>query len=172
MMLFIILLFLIQILIYFFWDYVSKFHIDLLISFIAISLKLTVVLTLIFILRWIYFANFNAHQLGAIGMRFTPGWSIGWFFIPIANFWKPYQVMKELWQVSKNSSTWRVQSVSPLVPWWWFLIVGPQVFVWLGSWVTTSSFILLSFITLALIERIYQMQMLQYNQKRSKLSGL
>ena len=34
---------------------------------------------------WIYRANCNARALGAQGMSFTPGWSVGWFFIPIAS---------------------------------------------------------------------------------------
>ena len=46
----------------------------------------------VLILKWIYRANFNAHQLGG-GLSMTPGWSIGWYFIPVANLWKPYQGM-------------------------------------------------------------------------------
>lgn len=44
----------------------------------------------ILILKWIYRANYNSRQLGATGMVFTPGWSIYWYFIPIASLWKPY----------------------------------------------------------------------------------
>ncbi len=28
-------------------------------------------------------------------VRFTPGWAVGWWFVPFANFVKPYQVMRE-----------------------------------------------------------------------------
>ncbi len=66
------------------------------------------------ILRWIYCANYNAHQLGATEMHFTPGWSIGWYFIPIANLWKPYQAMKEIWQVSANPHAWQTQLPPPI----------------------------------------------------------
>ena len=31
---------------------------------------------------------------------FTPGWSVGWFFVPIMNPWKPFQAMREIWQAS------------------------------------------------------------------------
>lgn len=71
------------------------------------------------ILRWIHRANYNARQLGAENMVFTPGWSIGYYFIPILALWKPYQAMKEIWKASKNPSEWNSQSVSGLLPIWW-----------------------------------------------------
>lgn len=71
------------------------------------------------ILRWIHRANYNARQLGAENMEFTPGWSIGYYFIPILALWKPYQAMKEIWKASKNPSNWNSQSVSRLLPIWW-----------------------------------------------------
>jgi len=81
---------------------------------------ITLILSGIIILKWIYRANYNARQLGAKGMVFTSGWSIGWYFIPIANMWKPYQAMKEIWKTSSNPQEWKNQSVSSLLPWWWF----------------------------------------------------
>ena len=66
-------------------------------------LQLPVVLTTgIVFLMWIHRANRNARGLGAEGMTFTPGWSVGWYFIPIANLWKPFQAMKEIWQASAD----------------------------------------------------------------------
>jgi hypothetical protein len=73
------------------------------------------------ILRWIHRANYNARQLGAENMKFTPGWSIGYYFIPILTLWKPYQAMKEIWKASKNPSDWELQNTSGLLPIWWTL---------------------------------------------------
>lgn len=75
----------------------------------------------ILILRWIHRANYNARQLGAENMKFTPGWSIGYFFIPIKSFWKPYQAMKEIWKATKNPSDWTSQSTDGILPIWWSL---------------------------------------------------
>lgn len=47
-------------------------------------------------LSWIYRCNYNLHQLGAKGLRFSPFQSIAWYFVPVAFFWKPYQAMVEL----------------------------------------------------------------------------
>ncbi|RUO34082.1 hypothetical protein CWE14_06485 [Aliidiomarina soli] len=77
------------------------------------------------ILRWIHRANHNARALGANNMRFSPGWSIGFYFIPVLALWKPYQAMKEIWQASKKPSDWESQYTSGIVQLWWL--------VWLAS---------------------------------------
>jgi len=74
----------------------------------------------ILILMWIYRANANARLPGAQDMKFTPGWSVGWFFIPFAMLFKPFQAMKEIWRASANPQDWQSQPVSVLVGWWWF----------------------------------------------------
>lgn len=75
----------------------------------------------ILILKWIYRANYNARQLGAKNMDFTPGWSIGYYFIPILTLWKPYLAMREIWQASQEPSDWGFANVSPILPFWWAL---------------------------------------------------
>ncbi len=46
---------------------------------------------------------------------------MAYFFIPIANLFMPYLVMKELWQASSSRShdQWRLARVSPLLGAWW-----------------------------------------------------
>lgn len=75
----------------------------------------------ILILRWIYSANHNSRQLGAEKMDFSPGWAVGWYFVPIANLWKPYQAMKEIWQTSHHLQNWSTSRVPPLLFVWWLL---------------------------------------------------
>ena len=52
-------------------------------------------------LRWIYRANLNAHCLNG-DMSMSPGLNVGWFFVPIATWWKPYEGVREVWQVSAD----------------------------------------------------------------------
>ncbi|MBU2887355.1 DUF4328 domain-containing protein [Gilvimarinus agarilyticus] len=78
-------------------------------------------ISMFLILRWIHRANHNARQLGAENMRFSSGWSIGYYFIPILTLWKPYQAMKEIWKASKEPSDWESQEVSSILPIWWAL---------------------------------------------------
>lgn len=48
---------------------------------------------------WMVRASVNAHTVSD-AMTISPRWSIGFFFVPIANFWKPFQALRETWQAS------------------------------------------------------------------------
>ena len=78
-------------------------------------------ITAVAFLKWIYRANSNCHGFGVQGMKFTPGWSIGYYFIPILNFFKPYQAMREIWNVSEHPDDWQNKKGSALLGWWWAL---------------------------------------------------
>jgi hypothetical protein len=79
------------------------------------------IITGIAFLRWIYRVNANSHAFGARGMEFSSGWSVGYYFIPILNLYKPYQAMKEIWRVSGNPRGWQNEQASSLLSWWWAL---------------------------------------------------
>lgn len=72
------------------------------------------------ILKWIYRTNMNAQTM-ASGMQVSPGWGIGWFFVPVACLWKPFQGVRETWQVSANRHAWRAVPVPSLLRAWWGL---------------------------------------------------
>ncbi len=90
-------------------------------QFMAILYLAAFIVTGITFLRWIHRTNSNCHGFGAQGMKFTPGWSIGYYFIPIINLYKPYQAMKEIWKVSTNPDNWQNESGSAILGWWWTL---------------------------------------------------
>src|SRR5690242_12224870 len=66
------------------------------VEFLALLFLLTLVATIILVGRWIYRASGNAHTL-ANDLTITPGWAVGWFFIPFANLVRPFESMKETW---------------------------------------------------------------------------
>lgn len=84
------------------------------------------VVTGITFLKWIYRANSNCHGFNAQGMQFSPGWAIGYYFIPFLNLYRPYRAMKEIWKVSDNPADWQNSSGHALLVWWWalWLIAG------------------------------------------------
>ena len=88
---------------------------------------ITYLVTIVIFFRWVYLSNRNAHALGARGMEFTPGWAVGWFFVPFANLWQPYKAMKETFQASHPSQTdnWHhVEPPSILAVWWGLWIIS------------------------------------------------
>lgn len=136
------------------------------------------------ILRWIHRANYNARQLGAKDMEFTPGWSIGYYFIPILTLWKPFQAMDEIWRASHNPNNWSTEKASSILGLWWFLwivtnILGQAVFrmssgaeelqefmnLNIFTQVSDALEIPLALVTLSIINSIYRAQSIAYESK-------
>jgi hypothetical protein len=55
------------------------------------------VLSATLLLVWKFHVNACLRRTDVIGLRYTPGGCIGWYFVPIAQLFKPYQAMRELW---------------------------------------------------------------------------
>ncbi|MBA7477747.1 hypothetical protein ES707_13161 [subsurface metagenome] len=87
------------------------------------------VITGILFLMWIHRAHRNLPSLGNTNLKYSPGWAVGWFFVPILSWWKPYQVTTEIWKASdpttdiKDSTAWQKSPASSLVSSWWFLFL-------------------------------------------------
>lgn len=150
--------------------------------------NLVALVTGILVLMWIYRANYNARQLGAADMEFTPGWAVGWYFVPIAWFWKPYQAMREIWKTSIDPSNWKEQSGSSLLGWWWALWLVPLWVLGSVSYTVTRDLeearaeriealygiaidamdVALALVLLVIIRRISQMQMGHWSRQRTE----
>ena len=81
----------------------------------------------IMILMWIFRANKNVRALGATNMRFSAGWSVGWYFIPLLTLWKPYQAMKEIFVKSAELDSGTELRYRSLLPIWWTLWIISEV---------------------------------------------
>lgn len=77
--------------------------------------------TVVAFLKWVYRASVNCRGFSSQDMRFTPGWSVGYYFIPFLNLFRPYQSMKEIWHVSHGPLDYDLQKRSALLGWWWAL---------------------------------------------------
>jgi hypothetical protein len=79
-------------------------------------------------LMWLYRARRNLPALGVADVRWSPGWSIAWWFIPIMSLFRPYQVVKETWRASDPTSLsqWSSERPPGIYGWWWglFLVYG------------------------------------------------
>lgn len=68
---------------------------------------------------WIVRVARNARALGAQGMAVSPGWAVGWYFIPFANLIKPFRAMDEIWRASASPARWQQLASPTLLRVWW-----------------------------------------------------
>jgi hypothetical protein len=87
----------------------------------------------IFFLMWFHRAHRNLPALGIQEPDYSPRWAVAGFFVPFINVWRPYQVMREVWNASDPDTveglSWKEMSPSPLVKWWWALFVL-SIYLW------------------------------------------
>jgi len=85
---------------------------------------------LILMLYWFYRASKNVRVFGATGIA-SPVMAVVWWFVPLLNLWKPYQVTRNLWKASNPqldvsssngiSTGWRDLPSSNNIKLWWIL---------------------------------------------------
>lgn len=94
-----------------------------LIEIVSIGAIVMTVVCVIFVGCWTYRASANAHSFSN-EMTISPGWAVGWYFVPIANLFKPFQAMREIWLASHFRGYWHDERTPPpLIAWWTLWIV-------------------------------------------------
>jgi hypothetical protein len=77
---------------------------------------------------WQYQGHANVIRRRVDGLRFTPGWAVSWWFIPIANLWKPFQAISELARTSDAPDAWSAaRRPWVMIPWWLTWIAGTSI---------------------------------------------
>lgn len=90
-------------------------------------------LAAIVVLFWLHRVVANNWELLQQGLRFTPGWAVGWWFIPFANLVRPAQVMSETWRASdprqarSNPESRRQVGIGLVIAWWAAFLLGGVV---------------------------------------------
>jgi len=159
---------------------------------VALLQVVSFVATAFVFLMWLHRAYRNLPALGATALDTTPGWAVGYFFIPFVNLFKPFQVVKEIWRESKPGDESREvfgggEAARPdtpaLVGWWWgFWIVanvsgrvsnqvgdrlGTIEGMLLASWVSIVSdalFVIAAVLAILIVKRIDEMQEAKFRE--------
>jgi hypothetical protein len=95
--------------------------------------------------RWIYRANAKAHSVSD-SMTISAFWSVGSFFVPVANLFLPYWAMRETWQVSIAPTASRDVPVPSIMRIWWGLwvlrnVLGNDAFRFYANASTKAEFV-------------------------------
>ena len=111
----------------------SLFLWELVLGLIALVFIPIFIFTVVTFLMWLYRTFTNLPAMRSDSNEFTPGWAVGWWFIPFANLVKPYQAVRTVWSesdpdvsVDDTSFLSSVQAGAPafLMIWWGVWIVG------------------------------------------------
>jgi hypothetical protein len=114
---------------------VSTSNADISDTIVAIAAVLQLVLliaTAILFLRWFKRAYENVDALGGV-RRFSPGWAVGSWFVPLLNLWRPKQITNDIWHASSAER----ESVPAIVNVWWTVWI---ISSWVENVVLRSSF--------------------------------
>lgn len=101
-------------------------------AMISLTGLVTLVLGVLFIV-WFHRAYRDAEALGHRDLRFSAGWAIGAWFIPVANFVIGKMMVNDVWRASDPSlapgdPSWRDRPVAGIVNAWWALWVIGAIF--------------------------------------------
>jgi hypothetical protein len=93
---------------------------------LAVVLGLAVVLMSLFFLLaavpvaiWIYRAHANLREAGLGELAYSPGWTVGSYFVPLVNFVIPFRAMRELHNRSHGEDPWQAHAPVADVSSWW-----------------------------------------------------
>ena len=76
---------------------------------------------------WQHRAYANLRLIGSRDTEYTPGWSVGYWFIPIVNIFRPYQITSEIYRRSELQNVRDPiggLSGPPLIGAWWFVYLA------------------------------------------------
>ena len=98
---------------------------DIRVTAIALIYMAAYIVSAVMFIRWFRRAYFNLH-LVAKRLTYTEGWAAGSWFVPFINLFRPYQIMKELYEeteivLAKRNLTPRVVLPGTMVGVWWTL---------------------------------------------------
>ncbi len=87
---------------------------------------------------WFAMAYSNLRRLGVQRLRWSNGWAVGAWFVPILSLFRPKQIANDIWRGSEagidvSSERWRSGPVSPIVHWWWGLFLAGGAVAAIGS---------------------------------------
>lgn len=152
--------------------------------------SLVLIVTYVLFCMWIHRAYRNVMVLHNDELKYSPGWAVGWYFIPFANMVLPFLVMREIWKGSSphgkvgDKLAWKKEKGSALLVFWWiFWLLSsnidtvafrlywkadtPEQYI-TANWVSIASSIVEIILTVLIFFVVYTINRRQ-SEKRKKL---
>jgi hypothetical protein len=93
-------------------------------------------------LLWFRRAYWNLLALGAGRLRYTGGWAVWGWLVPLLSLVRPKQLLNDIWRASDpalpvdQDNAWRRRPVPSVLTWWWLVFLASVI----ARAVTTESF--------------------------------
>lgn len=103
---------------------------DLFQNILSISALVINLLTIIYFIRWFRRAYYNLHQLSGANPSYTEGWAAGSWFVPILSLFRPFQIMREIWDGTQRMITHRLSVLhsNSFIGIWWGLYLVMSIY--------------------------------------------
>lgn len=108
------------------------------VSLMAVVALIATLITAIIFLVWVYRAMARARELTP-ALTITPGWAVGWFFVPVASLWMPYGVMTEIVEGSGVNAPAYAERTRTLIGWWWGAWIARSLLSLFGAFASRAS---------------------------------
>lgn len=79
------------------------------------------VMVIVFFCLWLWRAAKSVRRLGVTVSVEQPGMAVLYFFIPVAWWYKPYAIVRTIWQVAMDPADWDNVAISQALPLWWIM---------------------------------------------------
>jgi hypothetical protein len=109
-------------------------------------------LTVIFFSLWIWRAAKTLRRMGIVTAVGSPGAAVWSFFLPVIWWWKPYAVVRTLWQVAMDPNDWDNVAITQALPLWWS--------AWIGQWVSAFAVFGVEWIVMGSDKRYFEIVVL------------
>lgn len=109
------------------YDEAAMDRAEMLYRFSGSPQMLTFLATAVVFLVWFRRVRLNAEVFDAYAQPMRPGWAIGAWFVPFANFFLPYRVASGIWTASTPAG--RPLASRALLNAWWAGLIGSRLFV-------------------------------------------
>ncbi|WP_236063817.1 DUF4328 domain-containing protein [Streptomyces poriferorum] len=109
------------------YDEAAMDRADMLYRFSGTPQVMTFLAAAVVFLIWFRRVRLNAEVFDAHAQPMRPGWAIGAWFVPVANFFLPYRVASGIWTASTPAG--RPVASRVLLNAWWAGLIGSRLFV-------------------------------------------
>lgn len=97
-------------------------------AIVAIIRAINFILLAVFFIMWQRRAYHNLHKAGSRNLRYSEGWAAGAWWIPLGNLVMPYQIIRDIWNVTQNVFRRQGEDFEReqdnITGWWWAMFLA------------------------------------------------